>query len=49
MAVTDDQKVEDPEMVKPFPCNLMEFLDRFGTDETCMEYLRTIRWPKGFK
>lgn len=34
--------------VDPFPRNLMEFLDRFATDEACMEYLRTIRWPAGF-
>ena len=26
----------------------MEFVDRFATDEACVEYLRTIRWPSGF-
>ena len=27
----------------------MEFLDRFGTDDACLEYLRAVRWPEGFK
>lgn len=31
-----------------FPRNLMEFLDKFGTDEICLEYLRTVRWGGGF-
>ena len=31
-----------------FPRNLMEFLDKFGTDETCLGYLSAIRWPDGF-
>lgn len=47
--MTDDQKTEGAETAGPFPCNLMEFLDRFGTDDACMEYLRTVRWPEGFK
>jgi transposase-like protein len=32
-----------------FPCNLIEFLDRFGTDGACLAYLRAARWPEGFK
>jgi transposase-like protein len=31
-----------------FPKNMMEFLDRFATDRTCLEYLRGVRWSKGF-
>ncbi len=31
-----------------FPRNLMEFLDRFDTDEACLIYLREVRWPDGF-
>lgn len=31
-----------------FPRNLIEFLDRFDTDEACLEYLRRVRWPDGF-
>lgn len=31
-----------------FPRNMMEFLDRFATDETCLEYLRGVRWSEGF-
>jgi transposase-like protein len=35
--------------METFPRNLLEFLDRFGTNEACLEYLRTIRWPEGFR
>jgi transposase-like protein len=31
-----------------FPRNLMEFLDRFATNDACLEYLRRVRWPEGF-
>jgi len=31
-----------------FPRNLMEFVERFATDNACLEYLRAIRWPEGF-
>jgi len=27
---------------------MLEFLDRFATDETCLEYLRGVRWAEGF-
>jgi transposase-like protein len=31
-----------------FPRNLMEFVERFATNEACLEYLRAVRWPEGF-
>ncbi len=31
-----------------FPRNLMEFVDRFATDEACWEYFRMVRWSQGF-
>jgi len=27
---------------------MMDFMGRFGTEESCREYLYTIRWPEGF-
>jgi transposase-like protein len=30
-----------------FPKNLIEFLDRFATDQACGEYLCQVRWPEG--
>jgi transposase-like protein len=27
---------------------MMEFLDRFATDQSCLAYLYRVRWPKGF-
>lgn len=27
---------------------MLEFLDRFATDEACLAYLYRVRWPKGF-
>jgi transposase-like protein len=32
-----------------FPKNLPEFLERFGTEEACAEYLFHQKWPDGFK
>jgi hypothetical protein len=32
-----------------FPQSLVEFLDRFGPDEACYEFLRDSRYPDGFK
>ena len=32
-----------------FPTSLIEFLDRFGSDEACYEFLRDSRYPDGFK
>ena len=31
-----------------FPRTIMEFTDRFSTNEACGEYLRDLRWPEGF-
>jgi hypothetical protein len=31
------------------PCDLPGFLERFGTDEQCREYLIGARWPEGFR
>ena len=46
--MTDDAKADGVQSPEAFPCNLIEFLDRFGTEEACLEYLRTVRWPGGF-
>ena len=27
----------------------LEFIDSFGTEEQCVEYLEKLKWPKGFK
>lgn len=32
-----------------YPGNLIEFIDWFPSDETCMEYLEAVRWPEGFR
>lgn len=31
------------------PKTLVEFMDRFGTEEKCADYLFKIRWPDGFR
>ncbi len=33
---------------KPYPKNFEEFLDWFSTDDQCIKYLFTIKWPNGF-
>lgn len=36
-------------MARPdFPLTILEFQQRFGTEEACREYLFCSRWPKGF-
>ncbi len=35
--------------MKDFPRNLTEFIDRFSTEESCIDYLVTLRWPNGFE
>lgn len=36
-------------MTKPsFPRSILEFQERFGTDEACWQYLVESRWPEGF-
>jgi len=32
-----------------FPKNLTEFRERFSTEESCIDYLISLRWPDGFK
>ena len=34
---------------RDFPKSLPEFLERFGTEEACAEYLVRQRWPEGFR
>ncbi|MGI8730320.1 MAG: transposase, partial [Solirubrobacteraceae bacterium] len=31
-----------------FPRSIMEFQERFATEEACREYLFASRWPEGF-
>jgi transposase-like protein len=31
-----------------FPKHMLEFLDRFNTDDACLAYLCQVRWPQGF-
>lgn len=35
--------------MEEFPRNLMEFEQRFSTEEDCYAYLRQLRWPDGFR
>jgi transposase-like protein len=32
-----------------FPKTLMEFEERFGTEQACRDYLFRMRWPEGFR
>ena len=34
--------------MKAFPETLIEFRERFSTEESCVEYLIKLRWPNGF-
>jgi len=34
--------------MKPYPLTVIDFQDRFSTEEACYEYLRLLRWPDGF-
>lgn len=43
-----ESKAEVTDIDGEFPRNLMEFLDRFDTDEACFIYLSEVRWPNGF-
>lgn len=31
-----------------YPANLVEFIDWFPSDESCLEYLEAVRWPEEF-
>ena len=35
--------------MEDYPKSLLEFEDRFSTENKCQEYLISIRWPSGFK
>lgn len=43
-----ESHAESTDIDSEFPRNLMEFLDRFDTDEACLDYLKAVRWPDGF-
>ena len=30
-----------------FPRNILECMERFGTERACAEYLAAVRWPRG--
>jgi transposase-like protein len=33
----------------PYPASMMGFIDMFPTDAACLEYLRLVRWPDGYR
>jgi transposase-like protein len=35
-------------MIEDYPRNLLEFEERFATEEACRGYLMSLRWPEGF-
>lgn len=35
-------------MAEDYPRSLLEFEDRFATDQACRDYLTQLRWPHGF-
>lgn len=44
----DIQPTASPEAGKDYPRNWNEFLDWFGTEQSCLAYLERLRWPGGF-
>ncbi|MFY9513683.1 MAG: IS1595 family transposase [Rubrivivax sp.] len=42
------QHTPPPEAGKDYPRNWNEFLDWFGSEESCLAYLERLRWPGGF-
>ena len=32
-----------------FPANLVEFEERFGSEDACRAYLTRVRWPDGYR
>ena len=36
-------------MVEDYPRTLLEFQERFATEDACREYLIELRWPDGFE
>ncbi|WP_225781138.1 IS1595 family transposase [Xenophilus sp. Marseille-Q4582] len=37
-----------PEAGKDYPRNWSEFLERFVSEQACLDYLEWLRWPRGF-
>lgn len=35
--------------MEDYPSSLLEFEQRFNTEEACQEYLLSLRWPEGFE
>jgi transposase-like protein len=35
--------------MEDYPATLLEFEERFNTEEACRRYLLTLRWPEGFR
>jgi len=35
--------------MEDYPATLMEFENRFGSEEACREYIYQLRWPDGFR
>lgn len=31
-----------------YPCNVMDLMDMFPTEDACLEYLSLVRWPEGY-
>ena len=34
--------------MEDYPRDMMEFRDRFSTEDACAAYLAELRWPDGF-
>lgn len=39
----------DPVQAEDYPRNLLEFQERFATEDACRAYLEKLRWPDGFR
>lgn len=35
--------------MEDYPKSIIEFRDRFSSDEDCLRYLEALRWPEGFR
>jgi ribosomal protein L37AE/L43A len=35
--------------MEEYPFNLLEFEQRFATEEACCQYFLNLRWPEGFR
>ena len=43
-----DIQIIAPPATQDYPRTWSEFLDRFGSEEACLAYLETLRWPQRF-